>query len=524
MGKQLFFGEDARKRVLDGAEILYNAVKTTMGPKSGNAVIGGLSGPTVTHDGVTVAKSVVLTDSADTMGQSAGVELIKQAAIKMNDNAGDGTTTVTVLTYHLLKEANKLITAGYNAMQLRRELEKAAEQVLEELKEITQDVGNRVEQVGTISAGDPVIGKLIAEVIDNIGKDGVVTVEEGQGLELESEIVDGFTFNQGFLSAYFVTDQERQEAILNQPYVLLLNKRVSFSTDFIPILNKVIESGKRELLIIADALEGEALGTIVLNKIKGVVNVVVVQAPSSGQERVAFLEDVATLTNAKIIDSDNGEEIQEIGLDYLGGANKVVVTKDQTTIIGGKGDVKERVVALESQIKDAPDYQKDQLELRKAALLGKVAVIRVGGATATEIEEKKFRVDDAVHAVKAALAEGIVPGGGNTTLHLALTLDEDSAGSKILKAVLQKPTEILLENAGLPIYSGDSKALGTGIDVQTGNVVDLLAEGIVDPSMVVREAIQNAVSVAGVGMTMGVLIVEEPKKEQDESLQRYIGP
>lgn len=530
MSKKVFYDEDARKRVLGGAEILYNAVKTTMGPKGRNVVIGkGFGHPTVTHDGVTVAKGVEIADVDDeTLGYKVGAELIKQAANKMNDVAGDGTTTVTVLTYHILNEANKLIAAGHNPMQLRKGLEAAASDVIKGLGKLKEDIAgkkNRVAEVATISAGDAEIGQLIADVIEKVGKDGVVTVEEGQGLALESEVVEGFTFDRGFVSAYMVTDTTRMEAVFEKPSILITDKKIASVQELLPVLEKLAQTGKKELVIIAEDLEGEALATLVLNKLKGVFNTVAIKAPAFGDRRKDILSDIAILTGGRFIDAD--ESFDTIELDDLGSARKVIVTKDETTIIEGgapAADIKARVTQIKAQENSASsEYDREQLEKRRAALSGKVAVIKVGGATETEIEEKKFRVDDAVAAVKAALDEGIVAGGGVTLINLAGVITANpkddatvAAGKTILASALEQPFRILLANAGLnadewlpQVKKGKS---GQGVDVNhPTKLVDLKAAGVVDPARVTKEAVQNAVSIAGTSMTMGALVVDVPE-------------
>ncbi len=532
MAKKVFYDEDARKRVLGGAEILYNAVKTTMGPKGRNVVISKSYGaPTVTHDGVTVAKGVEIADEDDeTLGYKVGAELIKQAASKMNDVAGDGTTTVTVLTYHILNEANKLIAAGHSPMLLRKGLEAAAKDVLAKLSSLSEDIKgktSRVAEVATISAGDPEIGDLIANVIDKVGKDGVVTVEEGQGLSLESEVVEGFTFDKGFVSAYMVTDTARMEAVADKPAIVITDKKITSIQEFLPLLEKLAAAGKKDLVLIAEDVEGEALGTLVLNKLKGVFNTIAVKAPAFGDRRKEILEDIATLTGGQVISEDRGMTFENVELDVVGSARKVIVSQDETTIIEGGGKpaaVKTRIAQIVSQVGNATsEYDKENLEKRRAALEGKVAVIKVGGATETEIEEKKFRVDDAVHAVKAALEEGIVPGGGVTQVNLADFIKveghgADAAGAQLLKNALEQPFRILLENAGLnadewlPQVKVAKK--GQGVDVNNpAKLVDLKTAGIVDPTRVTKEAIQNAVSIAGTSMTMGALVVDVPEKQ-----------
>ncbi len=530
MGKKVFYDDDARRRVLEGARILYEAVKTTMGPKGRNVVISKSYGnPTVTHDGVTVAKGVEIEDKDDeTLGYKVGAELIKQAASKMNDVAGDGTTTVTVLTYHILNEANKLIAAGHNPMQLRKGLEAAASDVIKQLEGMSEDIKSdkkRVAQVATISAGDAEIGNLIADVIDKVGKDGVVTVEEGQGLALESEVVEGFTFDRGFVSPYMVTDTSRMEAVIDKPAVIITDKKISSAQEFVPVLEKLAQAGKKDVLIVAEDVEGEVLGVLILNKLKGVLNAVAVKSPSFGDRQKAILEDLAILTGATVISEERGMTFDNVDLDVVGSARKVIVDKDNTTIIEGGGSVSEvsaRIKQIESQAKLATsEYDRENLDKRRADLSGKVAVIKVGGATETEIEEKKFRVDDAVAAVKAALDEGIVAGGGVTLVNLSDTIkveanDKDSHGKQLLKTSLVRPFYELMSNSGLNpdewLPQIRKAKPGQGIDVtKADKLVDLKSAGIIDPKRVTREAIQNAVSIAGTSMTMGALVVEVPE-------------
>jgi chaperonin GroEL len=533
MAKKVFYDDEARRRVLGGAQILYDAVKTTMGPKGRNVVISKSYGnPTVTHDGVTVAKGVELDDVDDeTLGYKVGAELIKQAASKMNDMAGDGTTTVTVLTYHILNEANKLIAAGHNPMLLRKGLESAAAEVLAKLDTMSEDIAGkktRVAEVATISAGDEQIGNLIADVMEKVGKDGVVTVEEGQGLTLESEVVEGFTMDRGYVSPYMVTDTARMEAVYEKPAILITESKISSIQEFLPMLEKLAQSGKKDLVIIAEDVEGEALGTLILNKLKGVFNTVAVKSPSFGDRRKEILQDIAILTGGEVISEELGTTFENAEITVIGSARKVIVSKDETTIIEGAGAasaVKARIDQINKQIDSASsEYDREQLEKRRAALSGKVAVIKVGGATETEIEEKKFRVDDAVHAVKAALEEGVVPGGGVTLVNLIMAITPSAeggtvmAGQSLLFRSLEQPFRILLENAGinpdewLPLVR-KAKA-GQGIDVSNPTkLVDMKAVGIVDPARVTKEAIQNAVSVAGTAMTMGALVAEVPEKQ-----------
>lgn len=544
MAKKVFYDEDARKRVLAGAEILYKAVKTTMGPNGRNAVIDKeYGGPSVTHDGVSVAKAVELADADDeTLGYSVGAELIKQAATKMNDVAGDGTTTVTVLTYHILNEANKLIAAGHNPMLLRQGLEAAAKDVLTKLDTMREDIAankKRIAEVATISAGSAEIGAVIAEVMDKVGRDGVVTVEEGQGLDLESEIVEGFTFDRGFVSAYMATDTARMEAVYTKPSIVITDKKVSSVQEFLPLLETLAQAGKKDLLLIAEDVDGEALTTLVLNRLKGVFNTVAVKAPSFGDRRKEILEDIAILTGATVISEEQGYTFETADLNMVGSARKVIVDKDNTTIIEGAGssaDVTARIKQINAQLAGASsEYDREQLEKRRASLSGKVAVLKVGAATETEMSEKKDRVDDAVHAVKAALAEGIVPGGVvtlvNLTSQISVSNDDDAAvaaGKTVLKNALMQPMRIILTNAGLNADEWLPQVLaakpGMGIDVNDpSKLVDLKSKGIVDPARVTKEALLNAVSIAGTGMTMGVLVAKIPEKDSGADAAAAMG-
>lgn len=528
MAKKMFYDEDARTRVLGGAKMLYDAVKVTMGPKGRNVVISKSYGsPTVTHDGVTVAKAVELEERDDeTLGYSVGAEMIKQAANKMNDVAGDGTTTVTVLTYHILNEANKLIAAGHNPMDLRREVEAAGDEALKALKGMREDItakNEKVAQVATISAGDEKIGGMIADVISKVGKDGVVTVEEGQGLELESEVVEGFNMDRGYVSPYMVTDTARMEAVYERPLILVTDKKISSVQEFLPVLEKAAQAGKKDLVVIAEDVEGEALGTLVLNKLKGTFNTLAIKAPAFGDRRKAILEDIAILTGATLISEERGYTFETVDLSMLGTARKVIADKDNTTIIEGAGsvaDVKNRVEQIKAQAENATsEYEKENFEKRVAALDGKVAVIKVGGATETEIEEKKFRVDDAVAATKAALDEGIVAGGGVTPVNIADSLKGKDNGTQLLQNALVQPFLHLMENAGqngaVKLAEVRAGKVGQGFNVNDpSKLVDMKSAGVVDPARVTREAIQNAVSISATTMTMGGLVVDVPEKEE----------
>ncbi|MBQ6486441.1 chaperonin GroEL [Candidatus Saccharibacteria bacterium] len=534
--KDIFYEQEAREKVLSGAKKLYDAVKVTYGPKGQNVVIEKEYGaPVITHDGVTVAEAVDLGSTKENSGEKVGANLIKAAAQKLNKVAGDGTTTVTVLTYNILAEANKLIAAGVNPMELRKGIEKAGRELVKKIDNLSEKIegdNKKVAEVATISAGDEEIGKLIADVISKIGKDGVVTVEAGQGLDMEEEIVEGFNYDKGYASAFFVTDVNRQEAIMDKPLILLTDKKLTASSDILPLLEKVAQSGKKDLVIIAEEVSGEALSLLVLNKLKGVFNTIVLKAPAFGDRRKEIMEDIAVLTDATVVSEDKGMKLEEAGLEVLGSAGKVIATKDDSTIIKGAGSakaVKERILLIESQAATSnSDYERDEFEKRKAALSGKVAVIKVGGATEPEIDEKKYRVDDAVSATRAALAEGIVAGGGVTLVNLAKTLKGDDDGTKIVKNALKTPLLHILENAGL-----NSQALlaevenakdGFGINVMAPEkgLVDMKKAGIIDPARVTREAIQNAVSIAATTITMGAIIVNipdpKPSTPSDDSM------
>ena len=531
MAKKIFYAGEARDKVLSGAKQLYDAVKVTFGPKGQNVVIEKSYGnPTITHDGVTVAEAVDLGSTEANLGEQIGAKLIKSAAQKLNKVAGDGTTTVTVLTYNILNEANKLIAAGVNPMELRKGIEKAGQEIVQKINQTAEKIAGddkKVAEVATISAGDPEIGKLIADVISKIGKDGIVTVEAGQGLEMEQEIVEGFSYDKGYSSPFFVTDVNRQEAVFDKPLILLTDKKISTSSEILPILEKVAQSGHKDLVIIAEEVSGEALSLLVLNKLKGVFNSLVLKAPAFGDRRKEILEDIAVLTDAIVISEDKGMKLEDAEVSALGSAKKIIATKDSSTIISGAGKqsaVSDRIELIKSQANLATsDYDREQYEKRAAALSGKVAVIKVGGATETEIDEKKYRVDDAVAATKAALDEGIVTGGGVTLVNLADQLEEKDAGAKIVKNALKAPLLHILENAGLNaqalLAAVENAKPGQGINVMEPEkgLQDLKKAGVIDPARVTREAVQNAISIAATAITMGALIVEIPEKEDQST-------
>ena len=538
MAKKIFYDAEAREKVLGGAKALYDAVKVTFGPKGRNVVIEKSYGaPTITHDGVTVAEAVDLGKEDDeTLGYQMGAKLIKTAAQKLNKAAGDGTTTVTVLTYNIIAEANKLIAAGHNPMDLRKGIEAAGAEIVKGIDKLAEKIDGddkKIAEVATISAGDAEIGKLIADVIAKIGKDGVVTVEQGQGLEMQSEITEGYSYDKGFASAFFVTDANRQEAVFDKPEILITDKKISSVQDIVPFLEKMAQTGRKDLVIIAEEVEGEALSVLVLNKLKGVFNTLVLKAPAFGERRKQIMEDIAILTGATVISSDKGMSLEDAGLEVLGSAHKIIATKDETTIIKGNGDskaVKARIEQIKAQAEaSTSDYETGEFNKRAAALEGRVAIIKVGGATETEIDEKKYRVDDAVAATKAALDEGIVPGGGVTLVNLSKSIKGDNAGQTILKNALKAPFVQIMENAGL-----NSQALlaqvedakdGQGINVMTPEkgLIDLKKAGVIDPARVTREAVQNAVSIAATTITMGALIVDLPEKDNSAAAGAGMG-
>ena len=518
MAKKIFYAGEARDKVLSGAKQLYDAVKVTFGPKGQNVIIEKSYGnPTITHDGVTVAEAVDLGSTEANLGEQIGAKLIKSAAQKLNKVAGDGTTTVTVLTYNILNEANKLIAAGVNPMELRKGIEQAGHEIVQKINQTAEKIAGddkKVAEVATISAGDPEIGKLIADVISKIGKDGIVTVEAGQGLEMEQEIVEGFSYDKGYSSPFFVTDVNRQEAIFDKPLILLTDKKISSSSEILPVLEKVAQSGHKDLVIIAEEVSGEALSLLVLNKLKGVFNSLVLKAPAFGDRRKEILEDIAVLTGAIVISEDKGMKLEDAEISALGSAKKIIATKDSSTIISGAGKqsaVSDRIELIKSQANLATsDYDREQYEKRAAALSGKVAVIKVGGATETEIDEKKYRVDDAVAATKAAL-------------------DEKDAGTKIVKNALKTPLLHILENAGLNaqalLAAVENAKPGQGINVMEPEkgLQDLKKAGVIDPARVTREAVQNAISIAATAITMGALIVENPEKEDQNASAASMG-
>jgi chaperonin GroEL len=531
--KQLIFGEEARRKLKNGVDVVANAVATTLGPKGRNVALDRKFGsPTVTHDGVTVAKEVELEDPFENMG----AQLLKEAATKTNDIAGDGTTTSTVLAHAIVTEGLKNLAAGANPMLLKGGIDAAAKAVAKSISDQAIEVTTKEEigNVATISAQDRNIGSLIAEVMDKVGKDGVITVEESRGLEFETEYVEGMQFDRGYISAYFVTDAEHMEANIADPYVLIYDKKISAATDIVPILEKLVQIGKRELLIIAEDVDGEALATLALNRIRGMLNVVAVKAPGFGDRRKAMMGDIATLTGGTVISEDIGRKLDTATLADLGKAEKIVVTKDDTTIIGGKGDpaqIKGRIEQIRAEIdKTTSDYDREKLQERLAKLSGGVAIIRVGAATETELKEKKHRVEDALSATRAAVEEGIVPGGGVALINAMVALedlkmDNDDAriGVNIVRRALEVPMKRIAENAGMDgsVVVQNVRECAKrdnnnkiGFNVITEQYVDMLKSGVIDPAKVTRGALENAASIASMILTTEALITELPEKDK----------
>jgi chaperonin GroEL len=533
MAKQLIFSEDARHRLSKGMEILATAVATTLGPKGRNVALDKKFGsPTITHDGVTVAKEIELQDPFENMG----AQLLKEAATKTNDIAGDGTTTSTVLAHAIVVEGMKNLAAGANPMLLKRGIEAATKVVADKINEQAIELTTKAEiaNVASISAQDRTIGELIAEVMDKVGKDGVITVEESKGLQFETEYVEGMQFDRGYISPYFITDPEHMEAIISEPYVLIHDKKISAATDIVPVLEKLVQIGKRDLVIIAEDVDGEALATLVLNKLRGMLNVVAVKAPGFGDRRKAMLQDIAVLTNAQVISEETGRKLESATIADLGRAEKIVVTKDDTTVVGGRGEsaqIKGRIEQIRVEIdKSTSDYDKEKLQERLAKLSGGVAIIRVGAATETELKEKKHRVEDALSATRAAVEEGIVPGGGvaliNAIPALAeLKMDSEDAqfGVNIVRKALEMPLRKIAENAGKEgsvVLEGvrraqkEKKDLKIGYDVIKEEYMDMVEDGVIDPAKVTRGALENAASIAAMILTTEALITDIPEKDK----------
>ena len=536
MAKQLKFNEEARRGLQRGVDILASAVATTLGPKGRNVALDKKYGaPTITHDGVTVAKEIELADPFENMG----AQLLKEAATKTNDIAGDGTTTATVLAQIIVHEGLKLVAAGTNPMMLKHGIDAGVTAIVAQLKEMAVEVNkhDQIAQVATISAQDPEIGKLIADVMDKVGKDGVITVEESKSLSFETEYVEGMQFDRGYLSPYFVTAPEAMEAEIKEPYVLIYDKKISAAQDIIPLLEKLVQRGKRDLVIIAEDVDGEALATLVLNKLRGMLNVLAIKAPGFGDRRTAMLQDIAILTGASVISEVMGRKLEGADIRDLGTAARIVSTKDDTTIIDGAGDdaaIKGRIDEIRVEIdKSTSDYDKEKLQERLATLSGGVAVIRVGAATETELKEKKHRVEDALSATRAAVEEGIVPGGGVALMQAVKVLadvkldnPDEQVGVGILKRALEEPMRRIVENAGadgsvvienVRREGRDPDKKFIGYDVISGKYVNMIEAGIIDPVKVTRGALQNAASIAGMILTTEALVTDIPEKKDAPS-------
>jgi chaperonin GroEL len=529
--KQLVFGEEARRKLKNGIDVVSAAVVTTLGPKGRNVAIDRKFGsPTITHDGVTVAKEIELEDPYENMG----AQLIKEAATKTNDIAGDGTTTSTLLAHSIVTEGLKTLAAGGNPMLLKRGIEIATQKVSDAIKASAMPISTRqdIAAVATTSAQDVSIGELIADVMDKVGKDGVITVEESKGLEFEKEYVEGMQFDRGYISAYFITDSEHMESVIPEPYILIYDKKISAAQDIVPILEKLVQTGKRDLVIIAEDVDSEALATLVLNKLRGMLNVLAVKAPGFGDRRKAMLQDIALLTGAQVISEETGRKLETVVISDLGRAEKVTADKDNTTVIGGKGEeaqIKGRIEQIRIEIdKTTSDYDREKLQERLAKLSGGVAIIRVGAATETELKEKKHRVEDALSATRAAVEEGIVPGGGVALINAMTVLDnlkldaeDEQIGVKIVRKALEMPMRKIVENAGKDgavIVEGVRAAQKAkknekiGYDVIRDDYIDMIKGGLGDPAKVTRGALENAASIAAMILTTEALITEIPDK------------
>lgn len=536
--KDVKFGADARERMLRGVDILANAVKVTLGPKGRNVVLGKSYGaPRITKDGVSVAKEIELADKFENMG----AQMVREVSSKTNDVAGDGTTTATVLAQAIIREGAKAVAAGMNPMDLKRGIDKAVLRVVDELKTRTKKISSQdeISQVGTISAnGESEVGKMISEAMEKVGHEGVITVEEAKGLHTELDVVEGMQFDRGYISPYFVTNTEKMTADLENPYILIHEKKISSLQPMLPLLESVVQSG-RPLLIIAEEVDGEALATLVVNKLRGGLKIAAVKAPGFGDRRKAMLEDIAIVTGGQVVSEDIGIKLESVTLDMLGTAKKVHIDKENTTIVEGAGaaeGIKGRCAQIRSQIEaTTSDYDREKLQERLAKLAGGVAVIRVGGSTEVEVKERKDRVDDALHATRAAVEEGIVPGGGTALARASLLFDDltfenddQRAGAQIVRKALQAPLRQIAHNAGEDgaVIAGKVLELSNyneGFDAQKGEYKDLVAAGIIDPTKVVRTALQDAASVAGLLITTEAMVAERPEKKSDDAAGAGMG-
>lgn len=529
MAKEIKFSEDARNEMLHGVDKLANTVKTTMGPKGRNVVLEQSYGtPTITNDGVTIAKSIELENHFENMG----AKLVSEVASKTNDIAGDGTTTATVLTQAIVNAGMKNVTAGANPVGVRRGIDKATQAAVEALKKMSHDVKTKddIAQIASISADNKEVGKLIADAMEKVGNDGVITLEDSRGVDTSVDVVEGMSFDRGYMSQYMVTDNDKMEADLDNPYILITDKKISNIQDILPLLQSVVQEG-RALLIIADDITGEALPTLVLNKIRGTFNVVAVKAPGFGDRRKAQLQDIAVLTGGTVISDDLGMNLKDATVDQLGQANKVTVTKDSTTIVDGAG-AKEAIAERVDQIKQAiskatSDFDKEKLQERLAKLSGGVAVVRVGAATETEMKEKKYRIEDALNATRAAVQEGFVPGGGTALVNVLPALDkveatgDEATGVQIVKAALEAPVRQIAENAGVEgsviVNQLKSEKPGIGYNAADGKFEDMVEAGIVDPTKVTRSALQNAASVSALLLTTEAVVADKPEPKDNQA-------
>jgi chaperonin GroEL len=525
--KDLIFDAEARRQLKSGIDALANAVKVTLGPRGRNVAIDKKWGaPTVTHDGVTVAKEIELENHF----QNMGAQMLKQAATKTNDVAGDGTTTATVLAQAIVTEGLRNLAAGANPMLLKRGIDAGTRAVVEEIKKQATPLKGHgdIEHIAAVSANDPEIGRLLAEAMDKVGRDGVITIEEGKGLKLEVEYTEGMQFDRGYISPYFISDSARMEASIDEPYLLITDKKISAITEIVPVLEKLVQTGRKELVIIAEDVDGEALATLVVNKLRGILNVLAVKAPGFGDRRKDMLRDIATLTGGQVISEELGKKLDATTLADLGQARRVVSTKDDTTIVEGRGkseDIQARINQIKAQVEETTsDYDKEKLQERLAKLSGGVAVIKVGAATEVELKEKKARVEDALHATRAAVEEGIIPGGGVTLLRSAPAVDvlklegDQKLGAEILKRALEEPVRQLVRNAGLEgsvvvEHLSHEKRSNWGFDVMAEDYVDLVQAGIIDPAKVTRTALENAASVASMILTTEALVTDAPEKK-----------
>lgn len=525
VSKEIKFGEDARRALERGVDTLANAVKVTLGPKGRNVVLDRKFGsPTITNDGVTIARDIDLDDPWENLG----CQLVKEVATKTNDVAGDGTTTATVLAQAMIKEGLKNVAAGANPMVMRHGIDKAVKAAVAEIKAISKPVESKeaIAQVAAISADDPEIGKLIADAMEKVGRDGVITVEESQSVGTSLDVVEGMSFDRGYISPYMITNTEKMEAVLDDPYVLISDKKIASINEILPVLEKIVQTGK-PLLLIAEDIEGEALATLVVNKLRGTFNCVAVKAPAFGERRKAMLEDIAVLTNGQVASEDIGIKLENITIDMLGKARQVVVKKDETIIVDGAGsedDVKNRIANIKAQLEESDsEYDKEKLQERMAKLAGGVAVIQVGAATETELKERKHRIEDALAATKAAVEEGIVSGGGTALINAIaavekLTADGDEmTGINLVKKSFTEPLRQIANNAGVEgsvvVEKVKSSEVGIGYNALTGNFENMIAAGIIDPAKVTRSAVQNAASIASMVLTTEAVVTEKPNKD-----------